>query len=211
MKIFVDLLPLLLFFATYSWAGAHKELAAQWMTQHLGFMVSGGIVAAKEAPMMLSAVVLVACGVVQIAVLKLLRRKVDTLLWATTAVGVVLGGISLWFHSVIFFQWKPTILYWLTSIGFLVTEIILQRRFLATMMGGQLELPDFVWRTLAWAWIAFFALLGVLNLYVVYNYSEETWVAFKVWGCMGLMMVFFVLQGFYVFRYLPASDDAQAK
>ncbi|RZI82789.1 MAG: septation protein A [Rubrivivax sp.] len=213
MKIFFDLLPLLLFFASYTWAGGHKELAADWMTHYLGFMVSGGVVAAKEAPMLLSTAVMVSFGLIQIVVLKALRQKIDTLLWLTLLTGTVLGGLSLWLHSAIFFQWKPTVLYWLTSGGFLVTEIILKRRVLHKMMGGQIDAPDFVWRNLGWAWVAFFALMGVLNLYVVYHYSEAAWVNFKVWGSSGLMLVFMVAQGFYLNRHvLPLPEDtAQAK
>jgi intracellular septation protein len=213
MKIFFDLLPLLLFFASYTWAGGHKDLAAEWMTHYLGFMVSGGIVAAKEAPMLLSTAVMVTCGLVQIVALKALRHKIDTLLWVTIVTGVVLGGLSMWLHSAIFFQWKPTVLYWLTAGGFLVTEIILKRKVLHKMMGGQIDAPDFVWRNLGWAWVGFFALMGVLNLYVVYNYSEEAWVTFKVWGATGLMLVFTIAQGLYLNRHiLPLPDDtAKAK
>ncbi|MBC7698812.1 septation protein A [Aquabacterium sp.] len=212
MKIFFDLLPLLLFFGAYTWAGGHKELAAEWMTQYLGFLVSGGIVAAKEAPMLLSTVVMVACGVVQIAALKILRHKVDVMLWGTLIVGTVLGGVSMWLHSAIFFQWKPTVLYWLMSAGFLVAEIIMKRRVLHKMMGGQIDAPDAVWIKLGWAWVGFFAFMGVLNLYVVYNYTEEQWVSFKVWGASGLMLLFMLAQGLYLSRHMPPlPDDAPAK
>ena len=209
MKIFFDLLPLLLFFGSYSWAGGHKDLTAQWMTQHLGFMVSGGIVAAKEAPMLLSTFVMVTIGLIQIVVLKVMRHKVDTLLWVTLLIGTVLGGLSLWLHSPIFFQWKPTVLYWLMSGGFFVTEIILRRKALHKMMGGQIDAPDFVWIKLGWAWVVFFALMGVLNLYVAYNYDEATWVTFKVWGATGLMLVFMLAQGVYLNQHMPPlADDA---
>jgi intracellular septation protein len=105
------------------------------------------------------------------------------------------------------------VLYWLTAGGFLVTEIILKRKVLHKMMGGQIDAPDFVWRNLGWAWVGFFALMGVLNLYVVYNYSEEAWVTFKVWGATGLMLVFTIAQGLYLNRHiLPLPDDtAKAK
>jgi intracellular septation protein len=212
MKIFLDLLPLLLFFASYSWAGDHKELAAQWLTHNVGFMVSGGVVIAKEAPMLLSTLVLVVCGLVQVVVLKLMRHKIDMLLWATIITGTVLGGLSMWLHSAIFFQWKPTVLYWLTSVGFLISEIFLKRKVLLKMMGGQIDAPDFVWRNLGWAWVVFFALMGVLNLVVAYNFAESTWVTFKVWGATSLMLVFTIAQGLYLNRHiLPLPDDTAAK
>lgn len=212
MKIFFDLLPLLLFFASYTWAGDNKELAAQWLTHNVGFMVSGGVVIAKEAPMLLSTLVLVVCGLVQVVVLKILRHKIDTLLWATIGTGTVLGGLSLWLHSPIFFQWKPTVLYWLTSVGFLISEIILKRKVLHKMMGGQIDAPDIIWRNLGWAWVVFFALMGVLNLVVAYNFAEPTWVTFKVWGATSLMLVFTIAQGLYLNKHmLPLPDDTAAK
>ncbi|TAK97142.1 MAG: septation protein A, partial [Aquabacterium sp.] len=54
MKIFFDLLPIILFFASFKWAEGHKDLVAHWMTQHLGFAVSGGAVGVTEAPVLLA-------------------------------------------------------------------------------------------------------------------------------------------------------------
>jgi intracellular septation protein len=208
MKLFFDFLPIILFFSSYKWADGHKELAAQWMTQHLGFLVSGGVVSATEAPVLLSTAVVVIMSLLQISVLKALRQKIDTILWVTVGSVLVLGGLTLWFHSETFIKWKPTVIYWIMSAGFLITEVILKRNTLREMMGGQIDAPPSVWVKLGWAWVSFFALMGVLNLYVAYNFSTDSWVNFKMWGSTGLMLVFMVAQGFYLSKHmLPLPED----
>lgn len=211
MKIFVDLLPVILFFASFKWAEGHKAQAALWMTQYLGFAVSGGVVGEKEAPVLLSTVVVIAVTLLQVLVLKALRKKVDKMLWAGLAIVVVLGGLTLWFHDETFIKWKLTVIDWLMAGGLLVSEIILGKKMLRQMMGGQIDAPDAIWRQLGWAWVAFFAGMGALNLYVAYNFSTDTWVNFKMWGSLGLMLVFVLAQGLYLGKHMPpASADGDA-
>ncbi len=208
MKIFFDLLPIILFFVSYKWADGQKELAAQWMTQHLGFAVSGGTVGVTEAPVLLATVVVIVATMLQILILKALRKPVDRMLWAGLAVVVVLGGLTLWFHDETFIKWKPTIIYWLMGAGFLVTEVILGKKLLAQMMGG-IEAPDFVWRKLGWAWVLFFGGMGVLNLWVAFNFPTDTWVSFKMWGSLGLTLVFTLAQGVYLSRHIKPEEPAK--
>ncbi|MBI2731803.1 MAG: septation protein IspZ, partial [Aquabacterium sp.] len=89
MKIFFDLLPIILFFASFKWAEGHKAQAAQWMTQYLGFAVSGGTVGVTEAPVLLATVVVIVMTMLQIVVLKALRKPVDKMLWAGLVIVVV--------------------------------------------------------------------------------------------------------------------------
>jgi intracellular septation protein len=206
MKIFFDLLPIVLFFASFKWAEGHKDLAAQWLTAHLGFAVSGGVVGVTEAPTMLATLVVVVASVLQIVVLKAMRKHVDKMLWASLAIVVVLGGLTLWFHDERFIKWKPTLIYWLMALGFLVTEIVLKRKVLKQMMGGQLDAPDSVWRTLGWAWVLFFGAMGVLNLYVAFNFPTDVWVSFKLWGSLSLTLVFTLAQGVYLSKHTSQSE-----
>jgi intracellular septation protein len=87
-----------------------------------------------------------------------------------------------------------------------------KRNFLRVLMSAQLELPDPVWNVLLHAWSAFFAVMGCVNLWVAYNFDTDTWVSFKLFGGLGLMFVFLVLQGLYISRYLPEDkpEDGQA-
>lgn len=206
MKLLLDFLPILLFFATFKYAEGHKDLAAAFATEHLGFLVSGGQVGPVEAPVMLATVVVVVASLAQVSILKLRGRKVDTMLWVSLALVMVLGGLTVWFKSETFIKWKPTGLYWAMGLAFLLSQLVWKRSLLKLMMGAQLRLPESVWRQLSWAWAGFFTLMGVLNLWVAYNFSTDTWVNFKLFGGIGLMLVFSVAQGLYINRFLP--DDA---
>ena len=79
------------------------------------------------------------------------------------------------------------------------------------MIGAQLELPAGVWQRLNFAWIAFFALMGLLNLYVAYSFSTSTWVNFKLFGGIGLMLLFTLGQGVYLSRHIKPEPAEQAK
>jgi intracellular septation protein len=81
------------------------------------------------------------------------------------------------------------------------------------MMGHAITAPAPVWKRLNWAWIVFFIFMGVINLYVAFNFSEETWVNFKLFGMMGLTLVFVFGQAFYLSRYMVTGEetDGEAK
>lgn len=211
MKLLLDFLPIILFFVTYKWGEGHKELASQWMTQYLGFMVAGGVVGPTEAPVLLSTVAVVALSVIQITVMKLLGRKIETMLWVSLVVVLVLGGLTVYFHSETFIKWKPTVIYWAMGGGLFVADIVMKRSVLRTMMSAsQINVPQPVWTRLSWSWILFFTAMGFLNLYVAYNFSTSTWVDFKMWGGLGLMLVFTLAQGLYLSRHMDAAEAAKA-
>jgi intracellular septation protein len=210
MKFIFDLLPIFLFFVSFKWAEGRKAEVADWMTQHLGFMVSGGVVGLTEAPVLLATVVVIAGTLAQVITLKLLRKPIDKMLWVGLAVVVVLGGLTLWFHSELFIKWKPTIIYWLMGVGLLIGEVFMKRDVLSQMMGGQISAPDAVWRRLTWAWVTFFLSMGVLNLYVAFNYSTDLWVTFKMWGTLGLLLVFTLVQGVYLSKHMEPVAEGQS-
>ncbi len=212
MKLLLDFLPIVAFFATYKWGEGHKDAVAQWLTQHLGFMVNGGVVGPSEAAVMLATLVVVAISLVQVALMKLLRKPIDKMLWISLVVVVGLGALTLYFHSETFIKWKPTVIYWVMAGGLLVSDIFMGKFVLrAAMQAQDLSVPDTVWRRLSWAWIAFFVGMGLLNLYVAYQYSTDTWVNFKMWGSMGLMLVFTLAQGLYLSRHMQAAEAAKER
>lgn len=207
MKLLLDFLPIILFFVTFKWGEGHKELASQWMTQYLGFMVAGGVVGPNEAPILLSTVVIAGVSVLQIAIMKVLRMKIDTMLWVSLVIVLGLGALTVYFHSPTFIKWKPTAIYWVMAAGLFISDIVLKRYMLRKMMSASdIQAPEAVWRNLSWAWIAFLAGMGVLNLYVAFNFSESTWVNFKLWGSLGLMLVFTLAQGVYLSRHMAPLE-----
>ncbi|MES2413502.1 MAG: septation protein A [Pseudomonadota bacterium] len=214
MKILFDFLPIALFFGMFKYAEGQKEWAASTATDWLGFMVSGGVVGPAEAPVLLATVVVIVATLAQIIWLKAMRKKVDTMLWISLALVTVLGGATIYFHSESFIKWKPTVLYWVMGAALLVGQVVFKKNGIKSLMGAQMNLPDNIWRTVNFSWVGFFALMGVINLWVAFNFSTATWVNFKLFGGIGLMVVFVLLQAVYLNKHLKpeaaASQDPSA-
>ncbi|MBC7993561.1 MAG: septation protein A [Rhizobacter sp.] len=208
MKFLLDFLPLLLFFGTFKFAESHKEWAAAFATDHLGFIVSGGAVGVEEAPVLLATLVVIAATLVQVTTLKLMRRKIDLMLWITLALVVVLGGATVWFNNATFIKWKPTAAFWAMGLALWVSQVLFKKNLLQSMIGGELQLPDTVWSRLNLLWVSFFAVMGVINLYVAFNFSTSTWATFKVFGVYSLMIVFTIGQVLYLSRYMKDETDS---
>ena len=206
MKILFDFLPIALFFGMFKYAEGQKEWAAETATQWLGFMVSGGVVGPAEAPVLLATVVVIVATLAQIIWLKARGKKVETMLWISLALVTVLGGATIYFHSESFIKWKPSVLYWVMGGALLIGQVFFQKNFIKSLMGAQMELPDSVWRVLNCSWAGFFAVMGVLNLWVAFNFNTDTWVNFKLFGGMGLMLVFVVGQALYLSRHIQPED-----
>ncbi len=209
MKLFLDFLPIILFFGAFKFAESDADAAARFATEHLGFIVSGGVVGAAEAPVLLATVVVIVATLAQITLLLVLRRKIDTMLWVTFFLIAVLGGATVWFHNPTFIKWKPSALYWAMALGLWVSSAVFRKNLLRTLLNEQVVLGEEAWKRLNLAWIAFFAAMGALNLYIAYNFSTSTWATFKVFGGSLLMVVFMVAQAPYVLRHMRLAEDAQ--
>ena len=210
MKLLLDFLPIILFFAVFKYAEGNTDWAAAFATQHFGFMVSGGTVGTTEAPVLLATLVVIVGTLAQVVWLKTRRQEVPTMLWVSLALVVVLGGLTVWFHNETFIKWKPSVLYWAMGLAFWLGPIFFGTNLIKKLMGEALELPDKVWQRLNLAWIAFFSFMGLLNLWVAYSYSTATWVNFKLFGSLGLMLVFTLAQGIYLRRHIK-DDDGPAE
>jgi intracellular septation protein len=211
MKLLFDFLPIILFFAAFKYAEAHKAWAASFATSQLGFLVSGGEVGPSEAPVLLATVVVILATLAQVAWLKLRGRKVDTMLWVSLGLVVVLGGATIYFHNETFIKWKPSVLYWAMGLSFWLSPLLFGKNLLRALMGAQMQLPARVWHRLNFAWVAFFAGMGLLNLWVAYSFSTDVWVDFKLFGGIGLMLLFTLAQGLYLNRYLKDDADDAVK
>jgi intracellular septation protein len=211
MKLLFDFLPILLFFGTFKVAEGQKDWAADFATRHFGFLVSGGKVGAAEAPVMLATIVVIVATLAQVLWLKANRRKIDTMLWVSLVLVVVLGGLTIWFHNETFIKWKPSVLYWSMGTALWLAPLVAGKNLLKVLLGEQMQLPSRVWHRLNFAWVAFFAAMGLLNLWVAYSFSTDTWVNFKLFGGIGLMLAFTLAQGFYLSRYLEDAPPAGAE
>jgi intracellular septation protein len=209
MKLFLDFLPLILFFGTFQYADKHKEWAAAIATSALGFMVSGGVVGTEEAPILLGTIVMSVMTLVQVVAMKLMRQKVHLMLWITFALVLTLGTATVYFHNPDIIKWKPSIAYWALGISFWVSRVVFHKNLLQEMLGSEMVLPPAVWQRLNFAWIGFLALMGLLNLYVAYTFTTSTWASFKVFGATGLMLAFSVGQVLYLGKYMKTDEDGE--
>ncbi len=177
MKLLFDLFPVILFFVAY-----------------------------KMADIYVATAVAIAAGFVQVGYSYLRHRKVETMHWVTLGLLVVFGGMTLLLRDPTFIKWKPSVVNWLFALAFLGSSLFMERNLLQRSMEHAIKLPSHIWTRLNLAWVTFFILMGLLNLYVAYNFEEDIWVDFKLFGMMGLTLLFLLAQGFYLSRHMQGEE-----
>ena len=152
-----------------------------------------------------TAVALVA-GVIQAAFIWIKYKKLQTMQWVSLLLIVIFGGATIVFKDAHFIMWKPSILFWLLAAALLASQLLGKNALQATM-GKEITLPDAVWRKLTFAWILFLAMMGVLNLWVAYRFTEAQWVNYKLFGSTGLLIAFVLVQTAYLSRFIPKEPN----
>ena len=175
MKFLFDLFPVLLFFAAF-----------------------------KLGDIYLATGVAITATFIQIAWSWLRHRKVENMMWISLVIICVFGGMTLLFHDETFIKWKPTVLYWAFALALSVSALFFRKNLIRALMQEQISLPDAMWQRLNLAWIGFFVFMGIANLAVAFafGFSTDAWVNFKLFGGMGLMLVFALLQGLMLSKYM---------
>ena len=177
MKMLMDFFPIVLFFIAFKLAGIYVATA-----------------------------VAMAATLVQIAWLYFRHGKVEPMQWVSLAIITFFGGATLLTHDETFIKWKPTILYWLMGGVLLIGQLVFKRNLLMKLMSAQMRLPDPIWFRMLFAWVAFFAFMGLANLWVAFNFDTDTWVNYKLFGGMGLMLVFVLAQAVYLGRHIQLDE-----
>jgi len=154
------------------------------------------------APILLATVVVIAATVAQIIWVWFRHGKVDKMLWVSLVLVVVFGGMTLVFQDESFIKWKPTILYWVFAGSMAFGAIVLKKNAIKAMLGEQMTLPEKVWTKVNFSWVAFFTFMGILNLVIAFNFSTDVWVNFKLFGGMGLLLVFVLIQGMLLSKFV---------
>ena len=173
MKFLFDLFPVILFFVAFKLTDI--------------YVATGVAIAATFA---------------QVGWLRLRRRRVDPMLWASLAIIVVFGGATLLLRDETFIKWKPTVLYWLFALVLTGSMLLFRKNLLRAMLKSQVVLPEPVWARLNWSWAGFFAAMGAANIYVAYSFPTDFWVNFKLFGGVGLMLLFVIAQAFFLSKYI---------
>lgn len=173
MKLIIELCILLVFFLAYHFLGIYPAIG-----------------------------VALALYTLQIAVQYLCRKPVTRLELMTYISVMLLGGLSLFFQNELFFKWKPSVIYFLCAGGIAITRLWTQTPALQKVIGHTIELPTRIWTQLDYAWGGFFMALAGLNLVIAYQFSTDLWVYFKMFGTMGLLVVFMGAQAWWLSPYL---------
>jgi intracellular septation protein len=181
MKLLFDFLPIVLFFIAYKTSGIYVATA-----------------------------VAVIASLLLVGFTWLRSRRVEPMQLISLGLIVVFGGATLWLQNPLFIMWKPSILYILFAGAFLGSQFISDKTLVERMMGSLMIAPPAIWRRVNLAWVSFFIVLAVLNLYVAYHYDEATWVDFKLFGLMGITLVFMLAQGVWLAKHATMIDNAAA-
>lgn len=180
IKLILDILPLGVFFLGFKWLGVYSATA-----------------------------LLLAVTLLVLTVRYVYERRIALSPLITAIMVVIFGGLTLWLHDERFIKIKPTIIY-LIFAALLFAGCAFRKSLLKPLLGDALRLSDRGWQLLALRWGLFFLLLAALNEYVRRYYSTDTWVHFKVFGCIGLTFVFFLLQMPLIQRYsLPEATNEE--
>ena len=186
MKFLFDVFPLVLFFGAYKLYGIYAATATA-----------------------------IIASIAQVSIFWLRNRRFETMHLITLGVIVLFGGLTLLFRDDTFIKWKPSIVNWLFSVLILGSQLVGRRTALQALLGSKLTLPDRIWRNVNLSWGIFFLIVGLLNVYVAFYYRPELseqvrtdfWVNFKVFGLMGLTLVFAIGQMLCIAKYLKPEGD----
>ena len=208
MKIFYDLAPIILFFLGYHNASfiAENTPVGSWLDPSQPEVITATIIATGIA---------IVASFIQVGGFWLKHKRFERMHIFSLLLISGLGGITIAFGDPAFIQWKPTVLNWVFAAAFLVSQFIGEKSLVHRMMGGQISLPEAVWFKLNLSWVAFFIVSGLANLYVAFYYATELdektrmdfWVDFKLFGLMGMTLVFVIAQALYLSKYMEVPDD----
>lgn len=180
MKLLFDFFPILIFFVSYKLFGIYDATA-----------------------------IAMVASLIQVVFHRLKHQRYEKMHLISLAIIFILGGATLFFHNPWFIKWKPTGIYWLTSLVFLASPFVGKKPLIQKMMDGNINLPEKIWYRLNYAWALFFVLMGSANLYVAYYYDTNIWVNFKLFGGAGFTLLFVFLQAIYLTKHLVEKDVEQ--
>lgn len=169
MQLFIDYIPIVVFIAAYFFKDIYFATAV------------------------LMGVMPVILGLQWLA-----TRKVNRIYLASTGLVLVLGTATLFFRNPAFLYWKPTVLNWVIALVFLASQWIGEKPVVQRMLEKAAELDARQWQTLNLMWVAFFVFVGGVNIFVAYSFSEAFWVNFKLFGMLGMTVIFVIIQSVWL-------------
>ena len=173
MKLLYDFFPIIIFFIVFKIWGIYAATASA-----------------------------IGVSLLQVIVYYIQHKRFEKMQVITLLLITVLGGATLIFHDPMFIKWKVSVINWIFGLVFLGSQFVGKKNLVQRMLDSKISLPNKVWRTLNLAWVIYFIVLGCVNIYVVYHFSTNAWVNFKLFGVLGLTFIFVIIQGFYLSKHL---------
>jgi len=206
MKFFFDFFPVVLFFIAYKFFG---DLPAGWidLTNQLP-IVSLNTEEPKDAIYFATLVIIIATLIQNIGHW-LMYKKLEKMHLISLGILIVFGSMTLGFKDPLFIKWKVSIFNWVFAAVILGSHFIGEKPLIERMMSHAIQAPKLIWKRINTSWGVFFALVGLVNLYVAYTYSEEAWVNFKLFGMLGLTIVFMIAQGIYLAKHAEPVEKEE--
>ena len=196
MKQLLEFVPIALFFISYQMNGETIRLGDWAYTMD-------GIYSAT--------LILMIATTVQVFGLALWERKFEKRgLWMLAAI-LLSGAATVVLRNELFIQWKPTIFNWALGILFIGSQFIGKKTIMERTLGAQLQLPKRAWTTLNLVWASHFTIVGGLNLWVAYTFSEDAWVSYKLYSAIGFTVVLTILTAIIMTPYLKKEASAPAE
>ena len=192
MKQIFELIPLILFFIAFKMDGETYSL--------LNFSYEfDGIYSATA--------ILMAATAIQVVLTRIITGKVEKQLLWLFGIIVVAGSATLILRNDIFIMWKPTVFNWGLALVLLGGMFLGKKSLLEKMLGQQIQLPAAAWLRLNQVWIANFLIVGSLNLYVAYNFSQAAWVNYKLYSSIGFTLVLMIITMIIVVPHIKDKAD----
>jgi intracellular septation protein len=178
MKLLFDFFPILLFFICYKLFGIYFATAVAMLASFT-----------------------------QVIIHRIRYQKFEKIHLISLGLILVLGSATLFFHNPWFIKWKPTGIYWVFSLLLTSSLFIGKKPLIQKMMEGNISLPKLIWQRLTFAWAVFFMLMGGLNLYIAYNFTTDVWVNFKLFGGLGLTLLFIFIQALFLAKHVQEDKN----
>ena len=178
MKFLFDFSPIVLFFVAYKFYGIYIATMAAMLA-----------------------------SLVQVTLFWMKQRRFEVMHIITLLTILVLGGATLIFHNELFIKWKPTAINWVFALILLCSQFIGHKNIIQKLLEKNVTLPNKIWSRLNMSWVVFLTLMGAINIYVAYHYKTDTWVNFKLFGVLGLTILFTIIQAIYLSRHVEVNPD----
>ena len=213
MKQILDFLPIVLFFIIFKF---YLDLPDELIIGINDLLPIMALTPGESSDAIyLATLTAIVATLIQVALSALIVKKVEKMPIITLVLLIVFGGATLALKDPVFIQWKPTAINWLFALIFLGSQFIGDKPLVQRMMSKALQIDDAaIWAKLNLAWVVFFIVSGLANVLVApeidpfnLNFSMDTWVEFKLFGLLGLTIIFVLAQAFYLARYMPSENE----